>query len=93
MAPSGWRVREALSYDLPVLWPAEYEALVRKFERATAGERDLFLKRSGVRWCVPIHDRPSGYARAGQAGGTVPATTRDGRCDQCGETHTHWEEP
>ena len=24
MAPSGWRVREALSYDLPYLWPAEY---------------------------------------------------------------------
>jgi hypothetical protein len=59
MAPSGWRVREALSYDLPVLWPAEYEALVRRFERATAGERDLFLKRSGVRWCVlPEQARP-----------------------------------
>jgi prepilin-type N-terminal cleavage/methylation domain-containing protein len=59
MAPSGWRVREALSYDLPVLWPAEYEALVRRFETATAGERDAFLRRAGVRWCVlPKDSRP-----------------------------------
>ncbi len=59
MAPSGWQVREALSYDLPVLWPAEYEGLVRRFERATAGERELFLRRSGVRWCVlPDAARP-----------------------------------
>jgi prepilin-type N-terminal cleavage/methylation domain-containing protein len=59
MAPSGWRVREALSYDLPVLWPADYEAVVRRFETATAGERDLFLKRSAVRWCVlPEKARP-----------------------------------
>jgi prepilin-type N-terminal cleavage/methylation domain-containing protein len=59
MDPSGWGVREALSYDLPVLWPAEYEALVRRFEKATAGERDLFLNRSAVRWCVlPDRARP-----------------------------------
>jgi type IV pilus assembly protein PilA len=59
MAPSGWRVREALSYDLPVPWPSEYEALVRRFEKATAGERELFLSRSGVRWCVlPESARP-----------------------------------
>jgi hypothetical protein len=52
MAPSGWRVREALSYDLPHLWPAEYEATVRRFEQARIDERDAFLRRSGVRWCV-----------------------------------------
>jgi hypothetical protein len=52
MAPSGWRVREALSYDLPYLWPAEYEATVRRFERATPDERVAFLRRTGVRWCV-----------------------------------------
>ena len=55
MAPSGWRVREALSYDLPVLWPSEYEAIVRTFEHAGRRQRDAFLRRSGVRWCV----RPS----------------------------------
>jgi prepilin-type N-terminal cleavage/methylation domain-containing protein len=42
-----------------VLWPPEYEALVRRFEKATAGERELFLSRSGVRWCVlPESARP-----------------------------------
>ena len=52
MAPSGWRVREALSYDLPVLWPSEYEAIVRAFEHAGREQRKAFLRRSGVRWCV-----------------------------------------
>jgi prepilin-type N-terminal cleavage/methylation domain-containing protein len=52
MAPSGWGVREALSYDLPYLWPAEYEAALKRFERAPPGERDAFLRRAGVRWCV-----------------------------------------
>jgi prepilin-type N-terminal cleavage/methylation domain-containing protein len=52
MAPSGWRVREALSYDLPYLWPAEYEATVKRFEQATMAERAVFLRRTGVRRCV-----------------------------------------
>lgn len=52
MAPSGWHVREALSYDLPYLWPAEYEAAVRRFEQSSPDERDAFLGRAGVRWCV-----------------------------------------
>ncbi|HMC77226.1 MAG TPA: prepilin-type N-terminal cleavage/methylation domain-containing protein [Vicinamibacterales bacterium] len=57
MAPSGWRVREALSYDLPYLWPAEYEAAVRRFEQAAQSERAAFLRRSGVRRCVfPISE-------------------------------------
>ena len=52
MAPSGWRVREALSYDLPYLWPAEYEAALRRFEDADREGRAAFLRRSGVRRCV-----------------------------------------
>jgi prepilin-type N-terminal cleavage/methylation domain-containing protein len=52
MAPSGWRVREALSYDLPSLWPGEYDAAVRRFENAGPAERDAFFRRTGVRWCV-----------------------------------------
>lgn len=52
MAPSGWGTREALSYALPYLWPAHYEATVRRFEQAGPGEGDAFLRRSGVRWCV-----------------------------------------
>jgi prepilin-type N-terminal cleavage/methylation domain-containing protein len=64
MAPSGWSVREALSYDLPYLWPAEYEATVRRFENATADERDAFLRRTGVRWCVlpSAHDNYAAQA-------------------------------
>jgi prepilin-type N-terminal cleavage/methylation domain-containing protein len=52
MAPSGWGVREALSYDLPYLWPAEYEATVRQFEQGSRDERTTFLRRAGVRRCV-----------------------------------------
>ena len=52
MAPSGWRVREALSYDLPYLWAAEYEATLHRFEEADRDQRDAFLRRSGVRVCV-----------------------------------------
>ena len=52
MAPSGWRVREALSYDLPYLWPAEYEAALRQFEKSEPDQRAAFLRRAGVRRCV-----------------------------------------
>jgi hypothetical protein len=52
MMPSGWGVREALSYDLPYLWPAEYEATLRRFEHADTPARAAFLRRSGVRRCV-----------------------------------------
>ena len=52
MAPSGWGVREALSYDLPYLWPAEYEGTLRRFEQADPPARAAFLRRSGVRRCV-----------------------------------------
>jgi prepilin-type N-terminal cleavage/methylation domain-containing protein len=63
MAPSGWRVREALSYDLPYLWPAEYDATLRRFEQAEPGPRAAFLRRAAVRRCVlPVsqhHDFPA----------------------------------
>jgi len=62
MAPSGWRVREALSYDLPYLWPAEYEAAVKRFEDATPEQRAVFLRRAAVRWCV----LPAAAPRAGR---------------------------
>lgn len=59
MAPSGWRVREALSYDLPYLWPSDYEATLARFEEADRDQRDAFLRRSGVRVCV----LPEGQSR------------------------------
>ena len=62
MAPSGWRVREALSYDLPYLWPAEYEATLRRFEQAEPDGRAAFLRRSGVRRCVLPKSEPRQYA-------------------------------
>jgi hypothetical protein len=63
MAPSGWHVREALSYDLPYLWPAEYETAVRQFEAAEPERRDAFLRRAGVRWCVlpAARETPAGW--------------------------------
>ena len=63
MAPSGWRVREALSYDLPYLWPAEYEATLRRFEKAEHDERAAFLRRSGVRRCVLPRTQSPPYRR------------------------------
>lgn len=65
MAPSGWGLHEALSYDLPVLWPAEYDLAVRTFEHTGTRERTAFLRRTGVRWCVlPASRVPSDVSMA-----------------------------
>jgi prepilin-type N-terminal cleavage/methylation domain-containing protein len=56
-------VREALSYDLPVLWPAEYEATLRRFEEAARDQRAAFLRRSGVRRCVLPRTETRQYSR------------------------------
>jgi hypothetical protein len=63
MAPSGWRVREALSYDLPYLWPSEYEATLHRFEEADREQRDAFLRRSGVRVCVLPEAQPRPFTK------------------------------
>jgi Bacterial membrane protein YfhO len=49
---SEWRVRDALSFDLPSLFPLDYELVVRRFESATREERLRFLSVAGVRSCV-----------------------------------------
>jgi len=67
MAPSGWRVREALSYDLPYLWPAAYEATVKQFERADTDARRAFLRRAGVRTCVVRESQAVGAPLVGEA--------------------------
>jgi prepilin-type N-terminal cleavage/methylation domain-containing protein len=64
LAPSGWGIREALSYDLPYLWPAEYEAVVAQFEQAAPGARAAFLRRAGVRRCILPAARDAGAAIA-----------------------------
>ena len=76
MDPSGWGIREALSYDLPHLWPAGYEAIVERFEKAGRDERDAFLRRSGVRWCVLPDDRTDAVAGRGRRRGLEHARPR-----------------
>jgi hypothetical protein len=50
--PSGPRVREALSYDLPLLWPLEYARTIGLFKYAPREDRLRFLSRVGVRYVV-----------------------------------------
>jgi hypothetical protein len=50
--PSGSRVRESLSYDLPLLWPLEYARVVGRFKYAARDERLRFLTRTGTRFVV-----------------------------------------
>jgi membrane protein YfhO len=49
---SGLNLREAVSYDLPLLWPADYARMIGRFKIATREERLRFLSRTGVRYCV-----------------------------------------
>ena len=50
--PSGWRGREILSYDLAVLWPKLFDVASHRFFDSDDAGRDLFLKRTGVRYRV-----------------------------------------
>jgi prepilin-type N-terminal cleavage/methylation domain-containing protein len=59
MASSGWGVREALSYDLPVLRSTDYAAARLAFDKSGPEARAAFLRRSGVSRCVlPVTTRP-----------------------------------
>lgn len=51
-APSGWGVRETLSFDLPLLWSTEYSRVMGRFKVATFEERQRFLERVGTRYCI-----------------------------------------
>jgi hypothetical protein len=50
--PSGARLREALSYDLPLLWPLDYARAVGRFKFAPREDRLRFLTRVGTRFVV-----------------------------------------
>jgi hypothetical protein len=68
LAPSAWRVRELLSYDLPQLWPIEPAIAATLFERADRAARVRFLARGGVRYCVlpsPPHPDAAPLVRVG----------------------------
>jgi hypothetical protein len=61
--PAAWQVREMLSYDLAVLWPRPFEVAVSRFRQSDLAGRDLFLRRTGVRYRIVRAalggDRPS----------------------------------
>jgi hypothetical protein len=50
--PSGWHGREILSYDLAVLWPKLFDVATHRFFDADEKGRDLFLRRTGVRYRI-----------------------------------------
>ena len=50
--PSGSRMRESLSYDLPLLWPLDYARAVGRFKYAPREDRLRFLERVGTRFVV-----------------------------------------
>ena len=51
MTPAA-RVRELLSYDLPLLWSMEHALAEGRFEHADRAERLRFLARGAVRYCL-----------------------------------------
>ncbi|HQR40226.1 MAG TPA: YfhO family protein [Blastocatellia bacterium] len=60
--PSQWGMREALSHDVPVLWPTEYILFTFRFRDATAEERARLLDRVGVRTQVLRHTPIGDYS-------------------------------
>jgi hypothetical protein len=50
--PSGARMRESLSYDLPLLWPLDYARAVGRFKFAPREDRLRYLSRVGTRFVV-----------------------------------------
>jgi len=65
--PSGPRMREALSYDLPLIWPLDYARMVGLFKFASREDRLRFLTRVGTRF-VLLPTPPSAGARPLAAG-------------------------
>jgi hypothetical protein len=51
-ATSGARMREAISYDLPLLWPRDYARLIGLFKFAPREDRLRYLRRAGTRFVV-----------------------------------------
>jgi hypothetical protein len=50
--PSGARIRESMSYDLPVLWPTDFARAGGWFKIASRDDRLRFLARVGTRFVV-----------------------------------------
>jgi hypothetical protein len=50
--PSGPRLRESLSYDLPLLWPLDFARVIGRFLFAPREDRLRYLERVGTRFVV-----------------------------------------
>jgi hypothetical protein len=50
--PSGSRIRESMSYDLPVLWPVEFARTLSLFHISSREARLRFLRRVGTRFVL-----------------------------------------
>ena len=59
--PSAFRAREILSHDLPVLWPSEFAIAEDRFTKSNANARDLFLRRTGVRYRILADRAAAGH--------------------------------
>ena len=76
LAPAAWRVRELLSYDMPLLWPIVQARATARFERADRAARLRFLARGGVRYCLlssPPHPGAVPLQRVGEQFGPMAA--------------------
>jgi hypothetical protein len=52
LQPSGSRIRESMSYDLPVLWPVEFARALSLFQISSREARLRFLRRVGTRYVL-----------------------------------------
>jgi membrane protein YfhO len=60
--PSGWRMRESLTADLPMLWPVEQARAAARFRISPRPARLRFLARTGTRYVVVPVPPSSGVA-------------------------------
>ena len=51
-SPSGARLRESVSCDLPLLWPLDYARAVGRFKFAPREDRLRYLERVGTRFVI-----------------------------------------
>jgi hypothetical protein len=57
---AGTRIRESLSYDLPLLWPVLNSKTINRFRVAPRADRMRFLERVGTRYAILPPPAPEG---------------------------------
>ena len=58
--PSGWQIRETMSYDLPLIWPVLNQKTENRFRTAPRVDRMRFLLRTGMRYAILPAPAPEG---------------------------------